>query len=43
MKFSEWVDIKNKVNLTKVLGSTMEGSPKRALQNSNFLLLKLDT
>ena len=37
IKFSKWVDLKNKLNQTKIWFATMEVSPKRALQNSNFL------
>ena len=36
----EWVDIKNKLNLTKIGGSAMFFFPKRALQNSSFLIFK---
>ena len=32
------VDIKNKLNVTKIGGATVGVSPKRALQNSNFLI-----
>ena len=28
MKFSEWVDIRNKLNLTKIGGATMGVSPQ---------------
>ena len=37
MKFSEWLDIKNKLNLTKIGGATMGFFLKRALQNLNIL------
>ena len=36
-KFLEWVDIKNKLNVTNIGDATMGVSPKRALQNYNFL------
>ena len=42
-QFSESVDIINKLNLTKTRGSKMGISPKRALQNLNFLTFMLDT
>ena len=37
IKFSQWIDIKNKLNLTKIGGATMGVSPKWAFQNSKFL------
>ena len=41
IKFSKWVNIKNKLNLTKIGESTMDGfPPKQALQNLNFLIFK---
>ena len=36
-KILEWVDIKNKLNLTKMGGDSMGFPAKSALQNSNFL------
>ena len=33
----KWVDMKNKINVTKLGGATMGVCPKRTLQNPNFL------
>ena len=44
MKFLEWVDIKNKLNLTKI-GETMMGGfpPNGPSKIQTFYLFKLDT
>ena len=41
IKFSELVDVKNKLNVTKIGGATMGVFPKLAHQNSHFLTFQV--
>ena len=44
IKFLEWVDIKNELNLTKIGRATLGGfSSKHVLRNSHFFPFKLNT
>ena len=43
IKFSEWVDIKNKLNLTKIGLPQRELPPNGPSKIQTFQLLKLDT
>ena len=44
MKFSEWVDIKNKLHLRKIGGVIMGGLPPNGPSKiQTFYLLKIDT